>query len=117
MSEVVRESERKYDAQDYLALPSLTDMPGTVVAARDVLDADGVLPADEADDRVGARWACGDTPLAWREMAVGLGERGDGDRRCRPGRTVWGAVPVVGRLVVGGLGNLVARRAARAAAP
>ena len=84
-----------------------------------MLDADGVLPADVADDRVGARWASGDAPLAWREIEieVELGERGDGDRRCRRGRAVWGAVPVVGRLVVWGLGKLVARRAARAAAP
>jgi hypothetical protein len=32
MSGVVRESERSYDAADHLALPSLTDMAGTVVA-------------------------------------------------------------------------------------
>ena len=82
-----------------------------------MLDADGVLPADVADDRVRARWASRDTPLAWREIEVGLGERGDGDRRCRRGRAVWGAMPVVGRLVVWGLGKLVARRVARAAAP
>jgi hypothetical protein len=64
MSGVVRESERSYDAADHLALPSLTDMAGTVVAG--------------------------------------------------PGG--WAAVPAVGRLVVWGLGRLVARRVARAAA-
>ena len=86
-----------------------------------MLDGDGVLPADVADDRVGARGASGDAPLAWREIEleveVGLGECGDGDRRCRRGRAVWGVVPVVGRLVVWGLGKLVARRVARAAGP
>ena len=207
MGGVVRESERGYDAEDYRALPSRTDIPGAVVAGpgervldamdfdtayidtayfdtagmdvtcahgrvrhysagwtlrlpvaedgRDevgapgrnrrrpraelarlvrtlmlavglrrvammtcrrwwrVLDADGVLPADVAVDRVGARWVSGDTPFARREIEVGLGERGNRGRRARPG---WAAVPVAGRLVVWGLGKLVARRVARAAA-
>lgn len=84
-----------------------------------MLDADGVLRAGVADDRMVARWASGDTPLAWREIEieVELGERGDGDRRCRPGRAVWGAVQAVGRLVVWGVGKLVACRTARDAAP
>jgi len=80
-----------------------------------MLDANGVLPADVADDRVVGRWASRDTPLAWREIEieVGLGECGNRGRRACPG---WAAVPVAGRLVVWGLGKLIARRAARAAA-
>jgi len=81
---------------------------------RRMLDANGVLPAYVAVDRVGARWASRDAPLAWREIEVELGERGNRGRRARPG---WATVPVVGWLVVWGLGKLVARRVARAAAP
>jgi uncharacterized protein (UPF0548 family) len=84
-----------------------------------MLDADNARPSDVPDDRVVVRWATGDTPSAWREIEIDveLGEGGDRDRRCRHGLTGWAAVQAVGPLVVWERGELVARRAAPAAAP
>lgn len=80
-----------------------------------MLDANGVLQAGVADDRVVARWVSGDAPLAWREIEIEIGECG---RPLPPMSHRAGCLgDRAGGRVAGRLGTwrAVARRAARAA--